>query len=155
MVKLIQAIENRIYSNAAAARKAKSIMNAIGVMLQELPALLESLDEDKDGCQYVLFDIGKFRMPFSSTLVHIDEGISRCAKPEGEEGHKRDCMRSERGNAWLAKERKPNMSKRGCIHISPGVKPAGARVGLSIIYRTLFQSCPALKVESGIKVESG
>ena len=59
MARLIQAIENRIYNNADAARKAKSMMNAIGVLLQELPALLEKADEEHDGAQYVLFDIGK------------------------------------------------------------------------------------------------
>ena len=59
MVKLIQSVENRIYHNEATARRAKSVMNAVGVLLQELPALLEKSDEDHDGFNYVLFDLGK------------------------------------------------------------------------------------------------
>ena len=124
MVKLIQGIENRIYSNAAAARKAKSIMNAIGVMLQERRALLGGLEEDKDGGQYVLFDIGKLRMASSSSLGQFNEGIRRWGKPEWEEGHKRDCTRSERGSIGPAMERKPSMILRGGIHISYGTRPA-------------------------------
>ena len=139
MVKLIQGIENRIYSNAAAARKAKCIMNAIGVMLQELPALLESLDEDKDGCQYVLFDIGKLRMAFSCTLEQIKERTRRWGKTEGEEGHKRDCTRPERERVWPAMESKLGMTTGGDIRVFYGIRPVWPRGGPLIIYRTLFQ----------------
>ena len=59
MIGLLQAVENRIYHNEQAACRAKNLMNAVGILLQELPALMDSVDKEHDGYNYVLFDYGK------------------------------------------------------------------------------------------------
>ena len=60
MVGLVKAVEGKTYHNKTAAVKAKNLMNAVGVILQELPGLLETLDANKDGFNYKLFDIGMY-----------------------------------------------------------------------------------------------
>ena len=57
--KLLHAVENRIYHNETAARRARSMLNAVGALLQEMSALLDTADEERDGFSYVLFDFGK------------------------------------------------------------------------------------------------
>ena len=59
MVEMIKSVENKIYHNEATAIKAKSLMNAVGIILQEIPALLKAADEKCDGYKYLLFDPGK------------------------------------------------------------------------------------------------
>ena len=68
MIKMLQAVENRIYHNEAAALKAKSLMNAVGILLTEIPPLLEKADEKSDGFTYVLFDLGKQMYNFASLI---------------------------------------------------------------------------------------
>ena len=58
MIRMLQSVENRVYHNKAAALTAKSLMNAVGTILQEVPALLDAADQHHDGSSYVLFDIG-------------------------------------------------------------------------------------------------
>ena len=60
VAKLLHAVENKVYHNEKAARRARSMMNAIGTLLQEMGALLDLADKDQDGFSYVLFDFGKF-----------------------------------------------------------------------------------------------
>ena len=57
--KLLHEVENRIYNNETAARRARSMLNAVGALLQEMSALLDTADEERDGFSYVLFDFGK------------------------------------------------------------------------------------------------
>ena len=61
MVGLVQAVENRTYQNKLAAIKARNLMNAVGVILQELPTLLAAVEGNKDGYSYRLYDVGKGR----------------------------------------------------------------------------------------------
>ena len=68
MTKMLQAIENRIYHNEAMALKAKSLMNAVGILLQEIPSLLEKADEESDGFHYLLFELGKQMFNFASLI---------------------------------------------------------------------------------------
>ena len=55
MVGLVQAVENRTYQNKLAAIKARNLMNAVGVILQELPTLLAAVEGNKDGYSYRLY----------------------------------------------------------------------------------------------------
>ena len=57
--KLLHEVENRIYHNETAARRARSMLNAVGALLQEMSALLDTADEERDGFSYVLFNFGK------------------------------------------------------------------------------------------------
>ena len=53
-------MENRVYHNKQAACRAKNLMNAVGILLQELPALSEAVDKEHDGYNYILFNYGEF-----------------------------------------------------------------------------------------------
>mgnify|MGYP007045458377 FL=1 len=74
MIRMLQSVENRVYHNKAAALTAKSLMNAVGTILQEVPALLDAADQHHDGSSYVLFDIG-------TKIASVREYRSRGARP--------------------------------------------------------------------------
>ena len=59
LIRMMHAVENRIYRNEATAVQAKCLMNAVGTILQEIPLLLDKADKEHDGHSYILFDLGK------------------------------------------------------------------------------------------------
>ena len=70
--KLLQEVENRIYHNETAARRARSMLNAVGALLQEMSALLDTADEERDGFSYVLFDFGKKKVNYVYAFTKIN-----------------------------------------------------------------------------------
>ena len=58
--KLLLEVENRVYCNENAARKARSMLNVVGTLLQEMMTQLETADKEGDGYSYVLYDFGEF-----------------------------------------------------------------------------------------------
>ena len=60
MIEMLQAVVYRVYHNEATMLKAKSLMNAVRNLLEEIPPLLEKADEESDGFHtYHLLDRGK------------------------------------------------------------------------------------------------
>ena len=77
MIGLLQSVENRIYHNEQAACRAKNLMNAVGILLQELPALMDAMDKEHDGYNYVLFDYGECKLGTLGKKVVITELMKR------------------------------------------------------------------------------
>ena len=101
--KLLHAVENRVYHNEAAARRARSMMNSMGTLLQEMISLLDVVDEEKDGYSYVLYDLGKQE---SSVLKESAILTNAMEKPGG--GRlimaKQLTILSERGRGLITKK---------------------------------------------------
>ena len=86
MVGLVQGVEDKTHHNRAAAMKARNLMNAVGVILQELPALLKALNAEKDRFSYKLYDLGTQGIELYSNSLSLIGGMKVEMPRQGEGG---------------------------------------------------------------------
>ena len=133
MIRLLQNVENKIYHNKAAAYRAKNVMNAVGILLPELLALLEPVNRDHSGFNYIIFD---YKNIFSIYLTCSEKGKKKSRESRDATQktlgplvsphltlftycpfllHSRDWSPREnwmRTNPWLDKSKPPARSKQ-------------------------------------------